>query len=161
MKTAQELRSGNVFKADDGQLMVVVKGEFSKSGRNASVVKLKYKSLLQGRIKEEVYKADVKFDDVMLDYKPCTYSYFADPMYVFMDEEYNQYEIDPEMMADVLPYLEESMAAELVVYEDRAIAVNLVVVQIHAFRDCKNVDVKARILALELRLGVDPVFCAE
>ena len=125
MKTAQELRSGNVFKADDGQLMVVVKGEFSKSGRNASVVKLKYKSLLQGRIKEEVYKADVKFDDVMLDYKPCTYSYFADPMYVFMDEEYNQYEIDPEMMADVLPYLEESMAAELVVYEDRAIAVNL------------------------------------
>ena len=125
MKTAQELRSGNVFKADDGQLMVVVKGEFSKSGRNASVVKLKYKSLLQGRIKEEVYKADVKFDDVMLDYKPCTYSYFADPMYVFMDEEYNQFEIDPEMMADVLPYLEESMAAELVVYEDRAIAVNL------------------------------------
>ena len=125
MKTAQELRSGNVFKADDGQLMVVVKGEFSKSGRNASVVKLKYKSLLQGRIKEEVYKADVKFDDVVLDYKPSTYSYFADPMYVFMDEEYNQFEIGADMMSDALPYLEEGMPCELVIYEDRAIAVNL------------------------------------
>ena len=124
MKTAQELRSGNVFKVDD-ELMVVTKSEFSKSGRNSSVVKLKYKSLLQGRVKEEVYKADVKFDDIVLDYKPCTYSYFADPMYVFMDEEYNQYEMGADMMEDILKYLDENMPCEVVFYDGKPISVSL------------------------------------
>ncbi|MCW1967171.1 MAG: elongation factor P [Anaerolineae bacterium] len=125
MKTAQELRSGNVFRDADGQLMIVVKGEFSKSGRNASVVKLKYKSLKTERVKEEVFKADVKFDTVELDYKPCTYSYQSNSMYVFMDEEYNQYEIGADMMGDALNYLQEEMPCELVLYENQALAIEL------------------------------------
>ncbi|HET9113667.1 MAG TPA: elongation factor P, partial [Burkholderiales bacterium] len=47
MKTAQELRAGNVFMVGSDP-MVVQKTEFSKSGRNASVVKMKMKSLLSG-----------------------------------------------------------------------------------------------------------------
>jgi elongation factor P len=124
MKTAQELRSGNVF-TQNNELMVVLKGEFSKSGRNASVVKLKYKSLLEGRVKEEVFKADVKFDVVMLDYKDCTYSYYSDPLYVFMDEEYNQHEINADMMGDVLNFLEDGMTCQLTFYEGKPISVEL------------------------------------
>ncbi len=124
MKVAQELRNGNVFR-QDGELMVVMKTEFTKSGRTASVVKLKYRSLLAGRVKEEVVKADVKFDDVILDRKPCTYSYFNDPMYVFLDDEYNQHEVGAEVMADVLKYLDDGMECELVFYEGRPIAVEL------------------------------------
>ena len=42
-----------------------------------------------------------------------TYSYFAaDPMYVFMDAEYNQYEIEPDTMTDALKYLEDAMPAK-------------------------------------------------
>ena len=77
MKTAQELRAGNVFMLD-GQPMVVQKTEYNKSGRNAAVVKMKMKSLLSGSASEAVYKADEKFDVVVLDRTDCTYSYFAD-----------------------------------------------------------------------------------
>ncbi|MFZ4759490.1 MAG: elongation factor P, partial [Burkholderiaceae bacterium] len=84
MKIAQELRTGNVVMIGT-EPMVVQKAEYNKSGRNAAVVKMKLKNLLNGSNTESVYKADEKFDVLVLDRKECTYSYFADPMYVFMD----------------------------------------------------------------------------
>ena len=124
MKTAQELRAGNVIMVGNDPL-VVQKAEFSKSGRNSSVVKMKFKNLLTGAGSETVYKADEKFDTVNLERKDCTYSYFADPMYVFMDAEYNQYEIEADNMSDALPYLEDGMPLEVVFYEGKAISVNM------------------------------------
>jgi len=124
MKTAQELRVGNVILVGNDPL-VIQKNEYNKSGRNAAVSKLKFKNLLTGSASESVYKADEKFEIVLLDRKECTYSYFADPMYVFMDEEYNQYEVEADNMSEALNYLEEGMAVEVVFYEGRAISVEL------------------------------------
>lgn len=124
MKTAQELRVGNVIMVGTEPL-VVQRAEYNKSGRNSAVVKLKFKNLLTGSGSEQVSKADEKFEVVMLEKKECTYSYFADPMYVFMDEEYNQYEVEAESMGDALNYLEEGMTVEVVFYEGRAISVEL------------------------------------
>ncbi len=124
MKTAQELRVGNVIMVGSEPL-VVQKAEYNKSGRNAAVVKLKLKNLLTASGTESVYKADEKFEVLTLERKECTYSYFGDPMYVFMDTEYNQYEIEAESMGDALNYLEEGMEAEVVFYDGRAISVDL------------------------------------
>ena len=124
MKTAQELRAGNVFMVGN-DAMVVLKAEYSKSGRNASVVKMKMKNLLTGAPSETVYRAHDKFDVVQLDRKEVTYSYFADPMYVFMDAEFNQYEIEAEFMADALVYLEDGMPCEVVFYNGKPISVEL------------------------------------
>ena len=124
MKTAQELRVGNVFMVGNDP-MVVLKTEYSKSGRNASVVKMKMKNLLTNSPSETVYRADDKFDVVQLDRKEVSYSYFADPLYVFMDAEYNQYEIEAECMTDALSYLEEAMPCEVVFYDGKAISVAL------------------------------------
>src|SRR5512139_3120100 len=108
MKTAQELRAGNVVMVG-ADAMVVLKAEYNKSGRNAAVVKMKMKNLLTGAGAETVYRADDKFEVVQLDRKEVSYSYFADPMYVFMDAEYNQFEIEAESMTDALKYLEDGM----------------------------------------------------
>jgi len=124
MKTAQELRVGNVVMVGSDPL-VVQRAEYNKSGRNAAVVKLKFKNLLTGSGSESVYKADEKFELVVLDRKECTYSYFADPMYAFMDEEYNQHEVEAESMGDALNYIEEGMAVEVVFYDGRAISVEM------------------------------------
>jgi len=124
MKTAQELRVGNVVMVGK-EAVVVQRAEYSKSGRNASVVKLKFKNLLTGTGSETVSKADEKYDVVTLDRKECTYSYFADPMYVFMDGEFNQYEIEADSMGDALFYLEEGMPVEAVFYDGRAISIEL------------------------------------
>jgi len=124
MKTAQELRAGNVINVG-GEPMVILKAEYSRSGRNGSVVKMKMKNLLTDSAKEWVYAADDKFDQIILDRKEVTYSYFADPMYVFMDGEYNQYEIEAECMGDALNYIEDGMPCEVVFYNEKAISVEL------------------------------------
>ncbi|MBT9568287.1 MAG: elongation factor P [Thiobacillus sp.] len=124
MKTAQELRAGNVVMVGNDP-MVVQKAEFSKSGRNASVVKMKLKNLLNGSGAESVYRADDKFETVNLERKECTYSYFADPLYVFMDSEYNQYEVEGENLGDALNYLDDGMPVEVVFYDGKAISVDM------------------------------------
>lgn len=105
--------------------LVVQKAEYNKSGRNSAVVKLKFKNLLTESPSEAVYKADDKFEVVVLEKKDVTYSYFADPMYVFMDEEYNQYEVEAENLGDALNYLEDGMQCEAVFYNGKAISVDL------------------------------------
>lgn len=126
MKTAQELRAGNVIMVN-GNPMIIIKAEYNKSGRNAAVVKMKMKNLLTAQAQESVYKADEKFDQVVLEQKKATFSYFADPMYIFMDEEFNQYEVEKENLGDTLTYLEDGMeeVCDVVLYEGKAISVEL------------------------------------
>ena len=124
MKTAQEVRAGQVIMVGS-EAMVVLKAEFNKSGRNSAVVKMKMKNLLNGQGMETVYRADDKFEQVMLETKEVTYSYFADPMYVFMDTEYNQFEIEAESMGEALKYLVDGMECSVVFYNERPISVDL------------------------------------
>ena len=124
MKIAQEVRAGNVIMVGKDP-MVVQKAEFSKSGRNASVVKMKLRNLLSGTGTETIYRADEKFETIQLDKKEVSYSYFSDPMYVFMDGEFNQYEVEKESMGDALAYLEDGLQCEITFYEGRAISVEL------------------------------------
>jgi elongation factor P len=124
MKIAQEVRAGNVIMIGKDP-MVVQKAEFTKSGRNASVVKMKLKNLLTGSGTETVYRADEKFDVIQLERKEVTYSYFADPLYVFMDGEFNQYEVEADNMADAISYLDDGLPCELTFYEGKAISVEL------------------------------------
>lgn len=124
MKTAQELRPGNVVMIGNDPL-VVQRAEYTRSGRNASVVKLKFKNLLSGSASESVYKADDKFDPVVLERREATYSYFADPMYVFMDGGYEQHEVEKDNMGDALNYLEDGMPVEVVFYNGKAISIEM------------------------------------
>ncbi|WFE68648.1 elongation factor P [Thiomicrospira sp. R3] len=126
MKTAQEFRVGNVFMLGN-EPMVVLRTEFNKSGRNSAVVKMKLKNLLNGSGTEQVYKADDKFEPVILEKKPCTYSYFTDPLFVFMDEEYNQYEIEKDNLGDAINFIEDGMEdqCEVTFYEGKPISIEM------------------------------------
>jgi len=128
MKTAQEVRVGNVIMVD-GSPMVVHKSEYniSKSGRrqNAAIVKMKMRNLLTANTTETIFQATDKFDVVVLDKKDVTYSYFSDPNHIFMDSDFNQYEVDKANMEDALRFLDDAMECEVVFYEDKAISVEL------------------------------------
>jgi elongation factor P len=124
MKIAQEIRAGNVIMHGKDP-MVVLKTEYSRGGRNSATVRMKLKSLLGQMATEVVFKADDKIDNVILDKKECSYSYFADPMYIFMDDEYNQYEVESDNMGDALNYLEDGLNAEVVFYEGKAISIEV------------------------------------
>ncbi len=126
MKPAQAIRAVNFFMGGS-EPMVWQKAEYTKSGRNASVVKMKMKNLLTGAGSETVYRADDKFDVVVLDRKDCTYTYFADPMYVFMDTEFNQYEVEADNLGDTLNYIVDGMedVCQVTFYDGKAISVEL------------------------------------
>lgn len=124
MKIAQEIRAGNVIMQGKDP-MVVLKTEYARGGRGAATVRMKMKSLLSNFGSEVVFKADDKIDNIVLEKRECTYSYFADPMYVWMDTEFNQYEVEAENMGDALNYLEDGMTAEVVFYDGKAISVEL------------------------------------
>ncbi len=126
MKTAQEVRAGQVISIN-GSPWKVVKAEFNKSGRNSAVVKMKLKNLLTGVATETVYKADDKFEMVILEQKEVTYSYFADPMYVFVDAEYEQIEIEKDDLENVIDYIEDGMedVCAAVFYNGKVISIDL------------------------------------
>jgi len=165
MKTAQELRAGNVIMIGT-EPMVVQKAEYNKSGRNVAVVKMKYKNLLTDSPGESIYKADDKFDVVQLERKEVTYSYFAEPMYVFMDADFNQYEVENENMGDAVNYLEDGMPCDVVFYNDKAISVvlaNSVVREIIYTEPAVRGDTSGKVLKpARLSTGFEipvPLFC--
>jgi elongation factor P len=166
MKTAQEVRAGNVIMVGKDPL-VVLKAVFSKSGRNASVVKMKLRNLLSGSMSETVYRADEKFDMVTLERKDVTYSYYAEPAYVFMDEEFNQFEVDKDNMGDALIYLEDGMPAEVTIYDGRPISVEIpqtLVREIEYTEPAVRGDTSGKVLKpARLKTGYEiqvPLFCA-
>ncbi len=124
--TAGELQSGNVVIVEKAPL-VVLKRTTTKSGRNSAVVKLRLKNLMTDRLVESVMKAEDKFDTVVLDRKDCSYSYYAAPNHVFVDSDYNEYEINAETISDLEKYLipEMSEVCEVTFYEGRPISVVL------------------------------------
>ena len=124
MKIAQDVRAGNVIMIGKDP-MVVQKADFSKSGRNASVMKLKMKNLLTGTNSESIFKADEKFEDIQLDRREVSFSYYADPMYVFMDTEFNQLEVEKDDLGDAIHFLEDGMQCEMVLYQGKPISVQL------------------------------------
>jgi elongation factor P len=124
MKIAQEIRAGNVIMQGKDP-MIVLRTEYARGGRGAATVRMKLKGLLSAMGTEVVFKADEKMDQVILDHKDCTYSYFADPMYVFMDADFNQYEVEAENMGDALNYLADGMECEVVFYDGKAISIEL------------------------------------
>ena len=124
MIQAQEVRAGNVIMVGKDP-MVVQRAEYNKGGRNSAVMKMKLKNLLTGGASEIVYKADDKLENIVLERKEATYSYFSDPMYVFMDTEYNQHEIEKDNMGDALNYLDDGLPCEIVFYDGKPISVTL------------------------------------
>lgn len=128
MKTAQEVRVGNVIMVE-GIPMVVHKAEYnvSKSGRrqNAAIVKMKMKNLLTNNSTETIFQATDKFEVVILDKKEVSFSFFSDPNYIFMDADFIQYEVDKNSMDEALKFLEDGMTCEVVFYDEKPISVEL------------------------------------
>ncbi|WP_373653802.1 MULTISPECIES: elongation factor P [unclassified Schlesneria] len=126
MKLANNLQSGNVIMLEN-EPVVVIKAQINKSGRNQAVVKVKAKNLLTNRVSELIFKSDEKLEGVMLDKKECKYSYFSPPNHVFVDSDFNEYEIDAESISDLEKYLVSEMedVCEVTFFEGRSISVVL------------------------------------
>jgi elongation factor P len=126
MKTASDMKVNNVALID-GQPWLIQKAEYTKSGRNSAIVKMKLKNLLTGSSTETVYKFDDKLEPASLEKLDVTYSYSSDSMYIFMDEEFNQYELNADDLESILPFIVDGMTdvCTAVFFEGKVISVDL------------------------------------
>ena len=124
MKPAKEIRVGNIIMVDS-KPMIILRSDVNGSSRTGFTYKWKMKNLLTNSPQENVFRGDDKFDVVVLDKKPVTYSYFADPLFVFMDADYEQFEIEEENLGDAIHYLKDGMECEAIFYDGKAISVEL------------------------------------
>jgi elongation factor P len=124
--TAGQLNPGNVVMVEKTPL-VVMKKSITKSGRNAAICKLRLRDLLSGRNTETVVKSEEKMEMIVLEQKECTYSYYSAPNHVFVDSEFNQYEINEETIPDLVKYLVPEMTdiCEMTFYDGNPISVIL------------------------------------
>jgi elongation factor P len=124
MKTAKEIRVGNIIMIHNNP-MILLHSDVNGSSRTGFTYKWKMKNLLTNSPQENVFRGDDKFDVVVLDKKPVTYLYFDDPLFVFMDDNYEQYEINEENLGSTLQYLKDAMECEAIFYDNKAISVEL------------------------------------
>ena len=124
--TAGELNPGNVVMVGKDPL-VVMKKSITRSGRNAAICKLRLRNLMSGSNTESVVKSEEKMEMIVLEKKECSYSYYAAPNHVFVDSEFNQYEIDSESISELEKYLipEMSELCEVTFYQGNPISVVL------------------------------------
>jgi len=121
MKEVQDLRTGNTVKVGN-DLFLVQRAIYNKGARGASSVKMKLKNLATNASSETVYRANDKFDDVVLERRPMQFLYENGGSYTFMDQEnYEQIDLNKDDLGDALNYLKEQMSIMVVMYGLKAV----------------------------------------
>ena len=129
MKTAREVRVGNVIKRGN-DLLLVLKSEFHKStsGRRASAseMKLKLKNLTTKQNSEITIEATERVEDIRLDKKKTQFLYKTDGQCFFMDQTtFEQFEISEEEVGSNINFLQSDMMLHVLFYKENPISVEL------------------------------------
>jgi len=117
MISASEFRKGVTFEID-GEPFVVVDFQHVKPGKGAAFVRTKYKSLINGTIREQAFNPSEKFPRAHIETKEMQYLYSEDDLYYFMDNEtYDQMPLSYEQVEDAIQYIKENDNATLKFYK--------------------------------------------
>ncbi|WP_433589289.1 elongation factor P [Candidatus Profftella armatura] len=124
MKLVKEVRVGNVILFQN-KLMIVLRSDFHGSSRNGFTYKWKMKNILTNKLTENIFRGDEKINVIFLKKKPMTYLYFSNPFYIFIDKNYEQYELKIENIKNILKYLKNDMECEAILYQKKIITIEL------------------------------------
>jgi len=104
----------------------VVDKEFFNPGKGAAVVRLKLKGLKSGNVVREVLKTDELVEEINVDHRPAQFLYFDGNHYVFMNPKtYEQYQVEPALVADYQGLIKEGQEYQLALYQDRVVGLRL------------------------------------
>ncbi len=120
-----DLRKGTIFQQDSVPYRVV---EYSQKvvGRGGSIVNVKIKSLLDGRVLDKTFKGNEQIDYADVVNKNVQYLYSEGGTYHFMDEEtYEQFELGSDIIGDAAGYLKESDVVQAQLFDGQVINIEL------------------------------------
>ncbi|HET8670791.1 MAG TPA: elongation factor P [Candidatus Saccharimonadales bacterium] len=120
-----DLKKGTIFQLDDTPYRVV---EYSQKvmGRGGSIVNVRIKSLIDGKVLEKTFKGNEQLDSADVTYQNVQYLYSDGAIFFFMDEEtFEQFEIPADIIGDGAGYLKEGDRAQAQLFNGRVINVEL------------------------------------
>ena len=120
-----EIRPGNILEHQDG-LWVAVKVGHVKPGKGGAFAQVEMKNLRNGSKLNERFRSADKVERVRLEQKEQQFLYESDGKLVFMDtENYEQIELDADILGDRRPFLQDGMMIQVEFYEEEALSAKL------------------------------------
>jgi elongation factor P len=120
-----DLKKGQVFSFEGTPYIVI---EYSQKvvGRGGSIVNVKIRSLLDGKVLQKTFKGNEQLDSVDLGYSNVQYLYNDGAKFYFMDNDnYEQIELDADVIADQSGYLKEGDTVKAMKLDGNAVSVEL------------------------------------
>ena len=120
-----QLRSGVVF-IYNGQPYEVLEYEFLRMQQRKPVMQTKLKNIKTGKVVEYSFKQGERAEPADITRRKANYLYQEKNRFCFMEQEnYEQYEIEKELVGEAAKFLKESQELDLIFYEDNIIGVQL------------------------------------
>lgn len=120
-----ELRRGTIFQMDGVPYRVM---EYSQKvvGRGGSIVNVKIKSLLDGKVLDKALKGSEQLDSADVSTRSVQYLYSDKAKFYFMDtSSYEQFELSADTIGDQAGYLRESDVVQAQFFNDRIINIEM------------------------------------
>lgn len=120
-----ELRKGALFQLDNVPYRVV---DYSQKvmGRGGSIVNVRIKSLLDGRVLERTFKGNEQLDSADVSNQSVQYLYSDGRTFYFMNEDtFEQFEVAADIVGDMAGLMKEGEHVTLLLFEGQPINVEL------------------------------------
>ncbi len=120
-----DLKKGQVFQMDGIPYRVTEYGQ-KVMGRGGSIVNVKIKSLLDGKVLAKTFKGNESIEAADITNKNVQFLYADDTSFHFMDDQsYEQFELPTEDMEDQKGYLKEGDTVQAQLFDGRVINIEL------------------------------------
>lgn len=119
------LKKGTIFKFNDEPYKVVDYNQ-KVMGRGGSIVNVRIKSLLDGKVLEKTFKGNDQLETADIDIKKVQYLYKDGVILFFMDEKtYDQFEVPIQLVSEQDGYFIEGSSYAAQIFEGRLINIDL------------------------------------
>lgn len=120
-----DLKKGQVFQMDGVPYRVTEYGQ-KVMGRGGSIVNVKIKSLIDGKVLAKTFKGNESIESAHVTNKNVQFLYSDDTNFYFMDDEtYAQFELSAEDMEDQKGYMKEGDTVQAQLFDGRVINIEL------------------------------------
>lgn len=119
------LKKGTIFQLD-GQPFKVIEYNQKVMGRGGSIVNVRIKSLLDGKVLSKTFKGNEQIERADVTSQAAQYLYNDASNFFFMNEEtFEQFEVPADLVGDGAGFLKESDRVQLQFFDNRPINVEL------------------------------------
>ncbi len=120
-----DLKKGTLFQWE-GEPFRVVDYKQKVMGRGGSIVNVRIKSLLDGKVLEKTFKGNEQLDRADVTSQAVQYLYGDGSNFFFMNQEsFEQFEVPADLVGDYAGYIKEGDSVQLQFFDGRPISVEL------------------------------------